>query len=99
LTKERNKSRVKSKGEIERYIATNLSKVTVADLMNEFKLSYNSLNSLLKPLTAAQFIRETRKQTIKGLKEQQLSTAEIAEKTGYNTQYLQKIIREKSTNK
>lgn len=99
LKKERNKSRVKSKGEIERYIATNLSKVTVADLMNEFKLSYNSLNSLLKPLTAAQFIRETRKQTIKGLKEQQLSTAEIAEKTGYNTQYLQKIIREKSTNK
>jgi hypothetical protein len=54
---------------------------------------------LLKPLTAAQFIRETRKQTIRGLKEQGLSTAEIAEKTGHNTQYLQKIIREKSTNK
>lgn len=99
LKKERNKNRVKNKGEIERYIATNLSKVTVADLMNEFKLSYNKLNSLLKPLTAAQFIRETRKQTIKGLKEQGLSLADIAEKTGYNTQYLQKIIREKSTKK
>lgn len=99
LQKERNKDKVKSKSEIEGYIVTNLSKVTVADLMNEFKLSYNSLNSLLRPLTAAQFIRETRKQTIRGLKEQQLSTAEIAEKTGYNTQYLQKIIREKSANK
>jgi hypothetical protein len=98
LKKERNKSRIKSKGEIEMYIATNLSKVTVAELMNEFKLSYNSLNSLLKPLTAAQFIRETRKQTIRALSVQGLSIAEIAEKTGYNMQYLQKIIREKSTN-
>jgi AraC-like DNA-binding protein len=99
LQKERSKDKVKSKSEIEGYIATNLSMVTVADLMNEFKLSYNSLNSLLKPLTAAQFIRETRKQTIRGLKEQGLSITEIAEKTGYNTQYLQKIIREKSANK
>ena len=94
IRKERNRSKIKSKSQIERYIATHLSKVTVADLMNEFRLSYNGLNSLLKPLTAAQFIRETRKQAIRRLKSKGFSTAEIAKKTGYNTQYLQKIIRE-----
>lgn len=84
---------------IENYIIQHMNRVTVSDLRSEFNMSYNQLNFILKPVTAAQYIRKARLNRIDELLNAKVDLKQIAKETGYNQQYLQKILRVKSEKK
>lgn len=84
---------------IENYIIQHMNRVTVSDLRSEFNMSYNQLNFILKPITAAQYIRKARLKRIDELLNAKVDLKQIAKETGYNQQYLQKILRVKSEKK
>lgn len=98
----RRKEKAKTRNDastIENYIIQHMNRVTVSDLRSEFNMSYNQLNSILKPFTAAQYIREARLKRIYELLNAEVDLKQIAKETGYNQQYLQKILRVQSEKK
>ena len=75
---------------IKRFTRSNLTKVTVKMLEEEFGLDYNELNNLSKGFKPAKYIKEQRVALTKKMLLNEKPISEISQSTGYSETYLVK---------
>ncbi len=76
--------------EIKKYIAKNLSKVTLQTLQDKFDLDYNAINNLQKEFSPAKFIKQERNNKAKDMFLSNMPISKISHHTGYSESYLLK---------
>ena len=91
-----NKKREKYKGinqaQINEYIVSNISSVSINSICNHFELPVNKLYNLLGKKKPGDLIREERLKIVRQMKIENKSIKEIAQATGFSTSYLKKLL-------
>jgi outer membrane protein assembly factor BamB len=91
-----NEKREKYKGinqaQINEYIVSNISSVSINSICNHFELPVNKLYNLLGKKKPGDLIREERLKIVKQMKIENKSIKEIAQATGFSTSYLKKLL-------
>lgn len=79
--------------EIEKFIYENLPRVNLPMLCSHFNISLNSIYKIMSPDRPGALIHRARMLVMIELEKQDATTEEIAAKTGFSVQYVQKIRR------
>jgi hypothetical protein len=91
-----NKKREKYKGinqaQINEYIVSNISSVSINSICDHFELPVNKLYNLLGKKKPGDLIREERIKIARQMKIKNKSIKEIAQATGFSTSYLKKLL-------
>ena len=94
--KKMNEKREKYKGinqaQINEYIVSNISSVSINSICNHFELPVNKLYNLLGKKKPGDLIREERLKIVRQMKIENKSIKEIAQATGFSTSYLKKLL-------
>gem|GEM_PF-1374539 len=80
-----------SREKIETFVRNNLPNASIKTIMDEFKISAQQLYGVLKPDRPGSMIQQLRLDTVRLMREQGKSTAEIGVATGLSISYLRKI--------
>ena len=94
--KKMNEKREKYKGinqaQINEYIVSNISSVSINSICNHFELPVNKLYNLLGKKKPGDLIREERLKIVRQMKIENKSIKEIARATGFSNSYVKKLL-------
>ena len=81
-----------NQSQINEYIVSNISSVSINSICDHFELPVNKLYNLLGEKKPGDLIREERLKIVRQMKIENKSKKEIAQATGFSTSYLKKLL-------
>lgn len=81
-----------NQAQINEYIVSNISSVSINSICDHFELPVNKLYNLLGKKKPGDLIREERLKIVRQMKIENKSKKEIAQATGFSTSYLKKLL-------
>lgn len=90
--REKNKYKGINQSQINEYIVSNISSVSINSICDHFQLPVNKLYNLLGDKKPGDLIREERLKIVRQMKIEKESLKEIAQATGFSTSYLKKLL-------
>lgn len=84
-----------NQAQINEYIVSNISSVSINSICDHFELPVNKLYNLLGDKKPGDLIREERLKIVRQMKIENKSKKEIAQATGFSTSYLKKLLLKK----
>lgn len=81
-----------NKAQINEYIVSNISSVSINSICNHFELPVNKLYNLLGDKKPGDLIRDERLKIVRQMKIENKSLKEIAQATGFSISYLRKLL-------
>ena len=81
-----------NQAQINEYIVSNISSVSINSICDHFELPVNKLYNLLGDKKPGDLIRDERLKIVRQMKIENKSLKEIAQATGFSTSYLKKLL-------
>ena len=93
--REKQKYKGINQAQINEYIVSNISSVSINSICDHFELPVNKLYNLLGEKKPGDLIREERLKIVRQMKIENKSLKEITQATGFSTSYLKKLLSKK----